>query len=334
MGGQRSTRGFSVSGHDIHNAVGKSGLGHDLREIQGRQGSLLRRLENHRGSRRQRRTQLPGGHEQRKVPRDDLTGDSDRFPQRVGQELAARHVGNGQADGVAFELRRPAGHVPKQIRGQRDVCGPSDRDRLAVVQRLEFRELLAMLGNEIADPPHNLAPRGRSHATPRPLERSSGRSHRKIDVRDVAFGDGGENLAGGRVQRLERLVGFGIDPSSVDEQLPLRVNEILDALAEGDDAHDVNRIHPREAGCSDALPRSGATPTRSSRQIRIRTRHHGTVPAALTPTIHPEAARNSAPVCFLSFARRGRSVRSADEPSFDHSSARDRPVATVARDQR
>ena len=77
-------------GHDVDHARGQPGLQHQLTESQRRERRLLGGLEHDRHAGRQRRAELPGRHQQREVPRDDLPDDADRLPARVGQELTIR----------------------------------------------------------------------------------------------------------------------------------------------------------------------------------------------------------------------------------------------------
>ena len=68
---------------------------------------------------RERRAELPGRHQQREVPRDDLPDHADRLLARVGEELRPGRGDAGDRDRVALDLRRPARHVVEQVGGQR-----------------------------------------------------------------------------------------------------------------------------------------------------------------------------------------------------------------------
>jgi hypothetical protein len=113
-------------------------------EAQAGKRSLLRRLDDHGASRGQCRSQLPGRHQQREVPRDDLTDYSNRLAQGVGQKLP------GNRNRIAFDLGGPACHVAEQVNGQRDVGHPRDLQRLSVVEHFQFGELFQVLLQQIA----------------------------------------------------------------------------------------------------------------------------------------------------------------------------------------
>ena len=133
----------------------------DLGEEQRGERGELGGLEHHRVAHRQRGRDLPGQHQQREVPGDDLPDHADRHP--VGQ--------------LALHQLRPAGVVVEVAGHQRDVDVARLADRLAVVERLEHGEEPAVLldlardGVEVARapvpaerPPVRAAPRAR----PRP----------------------------------------------------------------------------------------------------------------------------------------------------------------------
>src|SRR4051812_48296421 len=81
---------------------------------------------------------LPGEHQQREVPRNDLGGDTERL-----RDPARERV---------LELVGPAGVIPEVGRGERDVDVARLLDRLARVHRLEHRELARALLEDPRDP--------------------------------------------------------------------------------------------------------------------------------------------------------------------------------------
>ena len=94
----------------------------------------LGRLQHHGAPRAQRRRDLPGGHQQRVVPGDDLPADADRLFQRQAERLVGNRVDlagdlGGEAP-VVLEAGRRVGHVELGL-----------DDRLAHVLGLESREL-------------------------------------------------------------------------------------------------------------------------------------------------------------------------------------------------
>jgi hypothetical protein len=102
---------------------GRSASWHTSAKQQRRQRRGLGRLEHHGVAAGQRRGDLPGEHEQREVPRDDLADDAD------GSRVSRR-------EGAA-ELVGPAGVVEEVRRSERHVDVAALLDRLAVVEGLE-----------------------------------------------------------------------------------------------------------------------------------------------------------------------------------------------------
>ena len=92
-------------------------------------------------------------------------------------------------------------------------------DRLAVVQRLEPRNLVSLLEQLLADLPYELAALARRQLAPRPIERRARRRHGRVNIRFVRRRDLGDHLFGRRVDDLDRLPANGIAPFVVDEEL-------------------------------------------------------------------------------------------------------------------
>ena len=88
MGGQRGAGRLAVTSHDVDDAIGKPASMNQFAEPQGGQWRLLGRLENDGAAGGQRGTEFPRGHQQREIPRNDLTDDADGLAQGVGKELA------------------------------------------------------------------------------------------------------------------------------------------------------------------------------------------------------------------------------------------------------
>ena len=82
-GGQRLARFEAEAVHDVEHA-GRQQIANQLRPDQDAGRCLLGRLEHHAVARGQRRRQLPGGHQDREVPGNDLTDDAQRLVEVVG----------------------------------------------------------------------------------------------------------------------------------------------------------------------------------------------------------------------------------------------------------
>ena len=129
--------GAAVAGDDVDDARAAARPGGGRREEERRQRGRLGRLEDDGVARRERGRDLPGQHEQREVPRDDLAGDAD------GPRPAVRER--------VLELVRPAGVVEEVRRGEREVDVARLLDRLAAVERLEDGELARALLQDARD---------------------------------------------------------------------------------------------------------------------------------------------------------------------------------------
>ena len=93
----------SVSGDDVEHTRRNPGIERQVAEPQGAQGRLLGGLEHDGASCSERWRELPHGHQERKVPWDDLAADPDRLPARVAQHLPLGHW-----DDITADPLRPA----------------------------------------------------------------------------------------------------------------------------------------------------------------------------------------------------------------------------------
>ncbi len=121
--------GRTVAGNNVDDSWRQSDFRADLSEGKGGERGKLRRLENHGVARGQSRRNLPGQHEQREIPRDNLTNN------------AARRV-SGK---FLMEQLRPAGVVIEMAHDQRDVNVPTLPNRFAIVHRLQHGEAAGVL---------------------------------------------------------------------------------------------------------------------------------------------------------------------------------------------
>ena len=109
MDDQRRAGRLAEAVDDVDDARREAGLEGQLGHAQGGQRRLLGGLHDDGVAAGQGRAPLPGQHQQREVPGDDLADDADRLPQRVGQEVAA------DRDGAALDLVGPAGVVAQRV---------------------------------------------------------------------------------------------------------------------------------------------------------------------------------------------------------------------------
>ena len=138
----------AVAGEHVERSLGEARLERQLAEPQRGQRRLLGRLQDDRAAGGERRGDLPDRHQQRVVPGDDLGADADRLAQRV-----AEHVAGGDRDRLALDLGRPAGVVAQVVDRGGDVALRGGQ-RLAVVERLELGELVAVCLDQLGQRVH------------------------------------------------------------------------------------------------------------------------------------------------------------------------------------
>ena len=119
-GGQRLARLKAVAVHDVQHAR-RQQVAHQLGPHQNARRGLLGRLQHHAVARGQRRRQLPGGHQNGEVPRNDLPDHAQRLCEMVGHRVA---VDLGER---AFLGANAAGEVAPVIDGQGNDRPPWSR---------------------------------------------------------------------------------------------------------------------------------------------------------------------------------------------------------------
>lgn len=177
--------------------------------MKDRRGRLLCRLEDDRVTGRQGGGELPHGHEDREVPRNDLADDTERLVEvvsdRVGVDLRDRTL-------LRANCTR---EIPEVIDRERNVGVESLADRLAVVPRLGERDRFEVLLDAVGDLVENHGTLGgRGFA---PCRRGGvGGVECEFDVLFGAPGDLGERLAGHGGDILEVLPLHRCHPLAAD----------------------------------------------------------------------------------------------------------------------
>ena len=217
--------GLARARDDVDDAGRQVGLAAHVGEEERGQRRRGGGLEHDRVARREGRRDLPGEHQQREVPRDDLRGDAER----PGDPARER----------VLELVRPARVVPEVGRRERDVDVAALLDRLAGVHRFEDGELAAALLEDPRDPEQVLGALAARERAPRPGLGAARGADRLVRIGRRALGDQGHRLFRGGVDRGERAAALGRHVAATDEQ-PV-------ALLDRDD---VARL-----GCRRVLPR-------------------------------------------------------------------------------
>jgi ParB family chromosome partitioning protein len=190
----------AVAGHHVEHARRQPGLRRQLGEQQRRERGELGRLQHHRVAERQRRCNLPGQHQQREVPRDDLPDHADR--QLVGQR--------------ALLQLRPAGVMVEVARRQRHVDVARLPDRLAVIERLQHGEEPPVPLDHARERIEMPRPRLPPKLPPRTLRLARGR-HRGAHIGLVALRDLRQQRPCRRLHRIEIHPARGLHESAADE---------------------------------------------------------------------------------------------------------------------
>jgi ParB family chromosome partitioning protein len=200
MGYQRLAGLGAEAGDDVEHALREAGLGDEVREGQRRGRCELRRLDHHGIAGSERRRELPGQQQQRRVPRDDHAAHAERFVQRVGEG-----VGLVDRQHRALDLVGKAAEIVVPLRRVAQLQAHLG-DQLAVVADLDPGEPLGVLRDEVAEPAQQVPALGRIQRRPvavleGPLRRRDGAVH----VLRPAARHQRPGLAGIGVEGLERF---------------------------------------------------------------------------------------------------------------------------------
>jgi hypothetical protein len=104
--------------------------------------------------------------------------------------------------------------------GAGDVDHVRELHRLAVVEGLDLRQLLAVLLHQVGESVHQEAALRRRCRAPRPgLERPPRGRDGRIDIGGSPVGDRGDRLSGGRVEGVERPAVGGGTPLAADHEV-------------------------------------------------------------------------------------------------------------------
>ena len=193
--------GAPVPLDDVDDARRQAGIAADLRESGGGERRELRRLQHHRVAHGQGRRNLPGEHQEREVPRNDLPDDPHR---NIPGQLLRHEL---RPTGMVVEVARHEGYV--------EIAGLADR--LAVVHRLEHGEQAGVLLDVAGQGVQVTRP---AVAAERPPPRLGGarRRHRGIDLDGTALGHARQRFAVGGAQGFEELGHRGAAEGAVDKR--------------------------------------------------------------------------------------------------------------------
>ena len=184
-----------------------------VRHFQRGDRSLLGRLQHAGATRGQRRRQLPGRHQQRIIPRNDLARDADRFLERKAHGVVGNRIHVSENfGGQSAVVLKAGGNVG-------DVVFRFD-DRLAGVAGFQFRQHRQVLADLFGETEEHAAAFLRRRGRPRAIfEGGFGGGDGAVHVVGVGVrGLRDHFFAGGIVDR-ESLVGLAVDPLAVDVEL-------------------------------------------------------------------------------------------------------------------
>ena len=200
------------AGNYVKHPVRNTGLYGKLGDTDGRQGSLLRRLDHAGVAGGQDRPQLPAGHHEWVVP--------GQYGANYANRLADHHAH------LAWARRRElvvelVGRlsVPPQCGHQvRDVDTGTVADRLAGLQRLDDGQFVSVGFDQAGEPKDQLLSVDRGHSPPGSLlEGGTGCGDGTVHIVSVALGHLGQLLAGSWVEGGEGLPGDCLHASAADD---------------------------------------------------------------------------------------------------------------------
>ena len=180
--------------------------------MDGGQWRLFRRLEDERVAGRERRGELPAGHDQREVPRHD-GGDHARWLAGDEAQLIMRRGGDFVVDFVdGF------GAPADRVGGRRDVDVHRVVDRLAHVEGFEQGEFFLVGQDQIGEADQDALALGRGKVGPDTgFEGAARDGHGFVGIGFVGAGDVGEEAT---VDRADAFKGIAAECRAV-----LTVNE-------------------------------------------------------------------------------------------------------------
>ena len=224
-GGQRHA-GFAAETVDDVEHAGRQQISDQLGQHQDRDRGRFGRLEHHAVARAQRRGQLPGRHQDREVPGDDLTDHAQRFLDVIGDRVVV-DVAQG-----AFLRPHAAGEVAEMVDRQRDVGVERLADRLAVVDGLGVGQQLEVGFEAVGDLEQQVGALGGRGLAP-----GVGGGVRSVecqlDIGRARAGGLGVDLAGHRGDDVEVLAVDRRDPTATDEVVVLGLVGDLGAFGTG-----------------------------------------------------------------------------------------------------
>lgn len=205
-----STGDTAEAREDVNYTRGEASFLDELGGIETRQRGLFSGLEDNDVTGSDGRSNLPGPHQKREVPGNNLTTDTNGLVAGVGKRL---RVG---INGLAVNLIGPATVVAKTAGGASNV-DLSHGEGLAVVKGFDSSKDVAITLKEVGQLGEHAATFGGSHLPPLALEGSTGRLDSIFDIILVGLLDGYNRLLVGGVDSLESAATLSLNELIVDE---------------------------------------------------------------------------------------------------------------------
>ena len=198
----------AITGDNVNHTLRQSSLTANVSKKQRRQRSILRRLQHHRVAHRQRRRDFPRQHQQREVPRNDLSTHPKRL--RIGQ--------------LTLHQLRHAGVVIEMPLRQRHIDITRLTDRLAVVQYLQHGKEPRVFLQQPRQRIDMTRPAMAAQLLPLPLRFSRG-LHGAIDIALRRLRQAGQNLSRCRVGAVETRARRGERPINEMTKTPALIHD-------------------------------------------------------------------------------------------------------------
>lgn len=200
--------------HHVDNSVRETSFLRQRSHVECGEWGLFCGFKNQSATHGQRRSPLPGQHQHRVIPGNDLTNHADWFLPDV------RHHWTVRRDRTAVDLISPASIISERIDGTIHVeYGISER--LSVVQRFQIGQHVDVTLHQIGQLVQQLAATGRVHLTPRRASGKGrlGRLNGCLNVHLVTLSHIDDLLAGSGVDRCKRFAALRVDELVVDKEL-------------------------------------------------------------------------------------------------------------------
>ena len=181
----QGTPGLAGAGDDVYNPGGEPGVLKQLGELEGGEWRGLCGFEHDGVATGKRWCNLPGGHEQRKVPGNDLGGDA------VWREGL---VGKG-----VFELVSPACVVKEMSTDERQIDIARLANGLATIHGFNDGEFSGAFLEQAGDAKEVFSAFGAAEPGPSGVVCLAGGLDGEVDICFASFGDGGDGFLSSRI---------------------------------------------------------------------------------------------------------------------------------------